>query len=256
MKVYEVLSAMENMQESAEMPASNGSAGEGLQAEKIEELRRKLWDIRQSITTPKIEEMKKLMHEKAEVMDRAEILARKLKDYEEADNERIACQACLSGMRDTIDERSSADERYEAFSGIAYIEETGALIEQCGKERVRLNQLNEQLNDGRAAYHKSRAEYFSLLEQRERLKEKIDILQHEDADKADTVLTLDHMIDMLQKLAENIASAGSDMKEFSIKVTDTLQIFRQFVSMLEVKVEDYAPVLPKKFRRKIEEILK
>ena len=73
MKVYEVLSAMENMQESAEMPAWNGSAGEGLQAEKIEELRRKLWDIRQSITTPKIEEMKKLMHEKAEVMDRAEI---------------------------------------------------------------------------------------------------------------------------------------------------------------------------------------
>ena len=61
---------------------------------------------------------------------------------------------------------------------------------------------------------------------------------------------------MLQKLAENIASAGSDMKEFSIKVADTLQIFRQFVSMLEVKLEDYAPVLPEKFRRKIEEILK
>lgn len=256
MKVYEVLTAMENMQETAGMPASNSFAGEGLQAEKIEELRRKLWDIRQSITTPEIEEMKNLMHKKAEVMDRAEILARKLKDYEEADNERIACQAGLSRIQNTIDERSSAGERYEAFSGIAFIEKTGALIEQCGKERVRLNQLNEQLNNGRAAYHKSRAEYFSLLELGERLKEKIDNLQHVDAEKADTALTLDHMIDMLQKLAENIASAGSDMKDFSIKVTDTLQIFRQFVSMLEVKLKDYTPVLPEKFRREIGEILK
>lgn len=256
MKIYEVMSAVENIQESAGLPELNDSAGEGLQTEKLEELLRKLRDIRQCIITPNIEELKKVMREKMEVMDRAEILAGKLKDYEEADNERTACQANLAKMRNTIDARGSADERYTPFSGIAFIEETGALIEQYGKESFRLNQLNDQLNDGRAAYHKCRAEYFSLLEEGELLREKIDRLQHVDAEKADMSLTLDHMIDVLQKLAENIASAGSDMKDFSAKAAEILQMLRPYVSMLEVKLKNYGPVLPEKFRKEIGEILK
>lgn len=256
MKVYEVMSAVESMQESAGTSELNDFTGEGLQTEKLEELLRKLRDIRQCITTANIEELKKMMHKKEEIMDRAEILAGKLKDYEEADNERTACQAQLTKMRDTIAERNGVGEGGETFSAIAYIEEAGALIEQYGKERFRLNQLNDQLNGGRAAYHKCRAEYFSLLEEGELLREKIDRLQHIGAERADTALTLDHMIDALQKLAENIASAGSDVKDFSVKAAEILQMLRPYVSMLEVKLKNYGPVLPEKFRKEIGEILK
>lgn len=253
MKLYELLSAVEEEQNAA-VPQMNIVRDSIAEAE-LTELIKNLSDIRQSITTPNIEELKKMTAEKEEIVSKAEILEEKLKCYEEADKERIARQEHLAQMKETIDQRKNADESFEGFSGAAYIEETGALIGQYGKETAQLNQLNSRLNDERAEYHRRRAEYFALLKEIESHKEKIDRLQHIDAEKGDMALTLDRMIDILQKLADSLSSGSPEQEELSAMTDGAVKILRPFISMLEIKLRDYALVLPETFLKEIGEIL-
>lgn len=253
MKLCELLSAVEEEQD-ADVPQMK-IVRDSMAGAELTELIKNLSDIRQYIMTPNIEELKKLTAEKAKIASRTEILEKKLKCYEEAEKERIASQEHLAQMKETIDQRNNADERFEGFSGVQYIEETGALIGQYGEEVAKLNQLNSSLNDDRAEYHRCKAEHFSLLGEIESYKEKTDKLQHIDTEKGDIVLTLDHMIDILQALEESLSSGSAEREESPAMIDDTLKMLKLFVSMLEVKVRDYALILPEKFLKAISEIL-
>ncbi|MBD5458864.1 MAG: hypothetical protein HDR27_09890 [Lachnospiraceae bacterium] len=249
MKIYDLLSAIEEEQSPAMLQM--GIAKDRKAGAELDDLINNLSDIRQHITTPNVEELKKRMIEKEEIISKAEILEKKLKSYEEAEKERIVSQENLARMKETIAQRNNADERFEGFSGVQYIEETGALIGQYGAEAVKLEQLNRHLNDDRAEYHRCKAEHFSLLGEIESCKEKIDKLQHIDTEKGDTVLTLDHMITTLRELKMSLSSSSTEQEDFSAMMVDTLKMLKPFVSMLEVKLKDYAAVLPEKFLKEI-----
>lgn len=249
MKIYELLSAIE--EELSPAILQMGIAKDRKDGAELDDLINNLSDIRKHITTPNVEELKKRMIEKEELISKAEILEKKLKSYEEAEKERIVSQENLTRMKETIDQRNNADERFEGFSGVQYIEETGALIGQYGEEAARLEQLNSRLNDDRAEYHRCKAEYFSLLGEIESYKEKIDRLQHIDTEKGDTVLTIDHMIDILQEMKCSLSSDSPEQEDFSVMMADTLKMLKPFVSMLEVKLKGYASVLPEKFLKEI-----
>lgn len=255
MKVYELMSAIKEGNNSNVLQM-NILKDAGLSKE-LSELINSLTDICKLLNNANVEELKKWIDKRAETVSKAEALEKILKSYEEDEAKRITIQESLVKMQENIDKRNNADERYEAFSGINYIEETGKLIEQYGESVTMLNKLNNHLNDDRAEYHRCKAEHFSLLGEIESLKEKIDKLQHVDKEKGDMTLTIECMISVLRELVVALTSVhsyhGGD--ESSIETAALFNQFSQLVTMLEVKLRDYASVLPEKFMEEIKKIL-
>lgn len=255
MKVYELMSAIKEGNNSNVLQM-NILKGAGLSKE-LSELINSLTGTCKLLNNANVEELKKWMDKRAETVSKAEALEKILKSYEEDEAKRITIQESLVKMQENIDKRNNANERYEAFSGINYIEETGKLIEQYGESVTMLNKLNNHLNDGRAEYHRCKAEHFSLLGEIESLKEKIDKLQHVDAEKGDMTLMIECMISVLRELVVALTSVHSYQggDESSIETAALFNQFSQLVPMLEVKLRDYASVLPEKFMEEIKKIL-
>lgn len=255
MKVYELMSAIKEGNNSNVLQI-NILKDAGLSKE-LSELINSLTGTCKLLKNANVEELKKWMNKKAETESKAEELEKILKSYEEDEAKRIAIQESLVKMQENIDKRNNTDERYETFSGINYIEETGALIEQYGESVAMLNKLNNHLNDDRAEYHRCKAEHFSLLGEIESIREKIDKLQHMDAEKGDMTLTIECMISVLRELVAALTSVHSYQggDESSIETAALFSQFSQLVPMLEVKLRDYASVLPEKFMEEIKKIL-
>lgn len=255
MKMHELVSAIEE-DNSSDVSQMDILKDAGLPKE-LSELISCLTEFCKWLSNDNVEEMKKLMNKKEEAVSEAETLEKMLKSYEKDEAERIAVQESLADMQENIDKRKNADERYEAFAGIKYIEETGALIELYGEKVAEFNKLNDHLNDGRAEYHRCKAKYFSLLGEIESLRAKIDGLQHMDAEVGDMTLTLEYMISVLRELVDVLASAraAQDGNESLIEAVALLKQFNQLVPVLKVKLRDYASGLPEKFMEEIEKIL-
>lgn len=255
MKVYELMTAIEEGKHSNALQID--ILKDDRLPKELAELISSLTDICKWISNSNVEELKILMNKKEDTVSKAETLEKVLKRYEEEEAERIAIQESLSEMQENIDKRNNADERYEVFSGIQYIKETGVLIEQYGERVAEFSKLNDHLNDDRAEYHKCKSEHFSLLGEIELLRAQIDKLQHMDAEKADMTLTIECMISVLREMVDALTSVHSaqDGNESSIETADLFKQFSQLVPMLEVKLRDYASVLPEKFMEEIKKIL-
>lgn len=255
MEIHELMSAIKERNDSDALQMDVLEKA-GLPKE-LSELINRLTGICGRLSNDNVKEMKRWMSKKEEAVSEAEALEKMLKSYEEDEAERIVIQESLANMQENIEKRSNASERYEAFSGIRYIEETGALIEQYGERVAKFNKLNDHLNDDRAEYHRYKAKYFYLLGDVESFRAEIDRLQHMDAEKGDMTLTLECMISVLRELADVLAPVHSAQggNESSIEIADLLKQFSQLVLMLEVKLRDYAPVLPEKFMEEIKKIL-
>ena len=255
MKVYELMTAIEEGKHSDALQI--GILKDDRLPKELAELISSLTGVCQWISNSNVEELKMLMNKKEDTVSKAETLEKVLKRYEADEAERITIQESLFEMQENIDKRNNADERYEVFSGIQYIKETGVLIEQYGERVAEFNKLNDHLNDDRAEYHRCKAEHFSLLGEIELLRAQIDKLQHMDAEKADMTLTIECMISVLREMVDVLTSVHSAQggSESSIETADLFKQFSQLVPMLEVKLRDYASVLPEKFMEEIKKIL-